>query len=90
MPSGNFGANIVRLADPDYETLYNDLSAIPFGDPARDAIVIEMNDIIVSYSTIPLVERGSVSAFANNIEGQGVFNGWDSEYWNIEDWSRTE
>jgi hypothetical protein len=47
-----------------------------------------LNDIIVDYSTIPLVNRGFVSAFANSIAGQGDLNGWDSEYWNIEDWTR--
>ena len=35
---------------------------------------------------IPLINRGSVSAFSNDLEGYGAVNGWDSEYWNIEDW----
>ena len=50
--------------------------------------MIQLNDIIVDYSTIPLVYRGTVSAFADTVEGQGDLNGWDSEYWNIENWRR--
>ncbi len=83
------GDNLVRLANPAFDNLHAQLLAAPVGDPARDGLVIQLNDIIVDYSTIPLVHRGSVSAFANSIEGQGDLNGWDSEYWNVEDWRRS-
>ena len=48
-----------------------------------------MNDIVSTTAIIPLIHRASVSAFANTIEGVGDLNGWDSEYYNIEDWTRT-
>jgi len=82
------GGNIVRLASPEFDDRHTQLSATPYGDPTRDDRVIQLNDIIVDYSIIPLVNRGNVSAFANSIAGRGDLNGWDSEYWNIEDWTR--
>ena len=59
-------------------------------DPARNELIIELNDILVSYAIIPLVNRGSVSAYANTLDGVGDLNGWDSEYWNIEEWFRAD
>jgi hypothetical protein len=44
--------------------------------------------VIGDGSVIPLVWRASASAFANDIQGYGTLNGWDSELWNIEDWFR--
>jgi peptide/nickel transport system substrate-binding protein len=82
------GGNVVRLCDQEFDALFAELSAAALDDPARDEIVIAMNDIIVDYSTIPLVNRGTVSAFSNAIQGVGTLNGWDSEYWNVEEWTR--
>jgi hypothetical protein len=45
--------------------------------------------MVVEYCVIPLINRGSVSAFSNELEGYGAVNGWDTEYWNIEDWRLT-
>ena len=49
-----------------------------------------MNEIISNTAVIPLIHRASASAFANSIQGTGDLNGWDSEYYNIEDWFRAE
>ena len=38
-------------------------------------------------SNLPLIFRASVSAYANDLANIDV-NGWDTEEWNIEDWSR--
>ena len=40
-----------------------------------------------NYVNLPLIFRASVSAYANDLANIDV-NGWDSEEWNIEDWSR--
>jgi peptide/nickel transport system substrate-binding protein len=49
----------------------------------------EMNDMLVqSYSIIPLIHRGGVSAHANELEGVKMSD-WDSELWNIAEWTRT-
>ena len=54
----------------------------------RNQITIALNDLLVgSYSIIPLVYRGRVSAHSNDIEGVWM-NAWDSELWNFETWTR--
>ncbi|MBN4047646.1 peptide ABC transporter substrate-binding protein [Acidimicrobiaceae bacterium AH-315-P05] len=84
------GDNIVRLASDEFDALHAQLASTPLDDPNRDALVIELNDIIVNGPVIPLIFRGSPSAFSNEIQGHGALNGWDSEYYNIEDWFRAE
>jgi len=84
------GSNFSRLSDPDLDAALEELSAMPPTDPAYRDLVIRINDIISweSGSTIPLVHRGSTVALSNEIKGHGAVNGWDSQYWNIEEWYR--
>jgi len=83
------GGNIFRGCSEEYDELYAELTQTPVG-PDRDEIVKQLNDINVqSYYQIPLVHRGSVSAHLNTLEGVQM-NGWDSEMWNIAEWSRSE
>ena len=58
-------------------------------DPAERAkLAIELNDMLAqNYVNLPLIFRASVSAYANSLANIDV-NGWDTEEWNIEDWSR--
>jgi len=74
----------------EFDALQEQLSSTPLDDPDQDALVWQLNDIIVrtSGSTIPLVHRGGVSAISFSITGFGDPNGWDSQYWNIEEWAR--
>ena len=85
--NGWLGRNVPRYCDPAYDALFNEF--IQTGDPARRSeLVIGMNDNIVQSNVlIPLVFRGEVSAHSNTIEGVEI-NGWDSELWNIEEWTR--
>jgi peptide/nickel transport system substrate-binding protein len=47
-----------------------------------------MNDMIVqNYVLIPLTHRADQSAHANSLLGVRM-NSWDSELWNIADWTR--
>lgn len=80
------GNNIPRCARPEFDAAWEQLSETTLQDPARNELIIELNDLHVEYCMIPLINRGSVSAFSNDLEGYGAVNGWDSEYWNIEDW----
>jgi peptide/nickel transport system substrate-binding protein len=58
-------------------------------DPARTALVQRVQELVVEDGAIiPLIHRASVSAFGNDIQGVGDLNAWDSEYWNIEEWTR--
>ena len=86
------GSNIVRMCLEEYDALWAEIAVTALDDPRRNELAIEMNDIIAAHSgsTVPLIWRGSVSAFSNEIEGTGTLNGWDSEYYNVEDWFRSE
>jgi len=66
-------AALLRTADPD----------------RRNELIIALNDMLIeSGALIPLIFRGNVSAHAADIEGVG-YSGFDSEFWNIETWTRS-
>ncbi len=84
------GNNIFRGCNAEYDELYQQLTQTPVGSE-REELVKQMNDINVqSFYQIPLVHRGSVSAITNGLEGVQMNGGWDSEMWNIAEWSRAE
>lgn len=83
------GSNMQRFCSEEYDAL-----VVEFGQTAaledRAALAIKMNDMLMnSGSIIPLVHRGGVSAHSNTLEGV-LMNEWDSELWNIADWTRAE
>jgi len=84
------GNNIPRWCaggNAAYQALIDEL-AVTVELDRRAEIVKELNDMIVQdYAMIPLVTRGDVSAVHNTLLGVR-FNVWDSELWNIADWSR--
>jgi peptide/nickel transport system substrate-binding protein len=82
------GENTVRFNNPEMDALLDELLATPLDDPGRTDLIIQINDLVSSSAIIPLVYRASNSAFSNTIENTGDLNGWDSEYWNIEEWTR--
>jgi len=81
------GNNIPRWCDTVYEDLVAEMSTtIALEDRAE--LAKQMNDMLMQqYVMIPLVTRGDVSAHHNTLLGVR-FNVWDSEIWNIADWSR--
>lgn len=82
------GNNINRFCDPAYDALLDELAQT--GDLAkRGEIGIKLNDMLTkdSYTIVPLVHRGRVSAHAKSLGGV-VLNTWDSELWNASDWYR--
>lgn len=83
------GNNTERWCSPEYDAMWEELAAT--ADPAqRIELAIALNDMLHNeYVNLPLVFRGSVSAHSNTLENFQI-NGWDSETWNIEDWTRTE
>jgi peptide/nickel transport system substrate-binding protein len=83
------GNNVERWCNPEYDTLFEQLTQTPVG-PERAEIVKQLNDMVVQppAANIPLVWRGSVSAHVNSLQGVRM-NAWDTEEWNIADWSRT-
>lgn len=84
------GENINRFCDPAYDALIDELGRT--GDIAkRGEIAIKMNNMLTkdSYTIVPLVHRGRVSAIASSLGGYKM-NVWDTEMWNIADWHRKE
>jgi peptide/nickel transport system substrate-binding protein len=77
-----------RWCNADYDALFQTLTET--ADPAqRIEIAKQLDDMLAqNYVNLPLVFRGSVSAHANSVLGVRL-NGWDSELWNIEDWTRS-
>ena len=81
------GNNVMRFCDPEYDALVKKLSTTaPLEERAE--IVKTLNDMLMqSYSIIPLIHRGGVSAHANTLGGVEISD-WDSELWNIADGHR--
>jgi peptide/nickel transport system substrate-binding protein len=84
------GDNIPRLNNAEFDEINAEIATLAADDPQRAELVIQANDILSTTAIIPLIHRADTSAFANDIQGIGDLNGWDSEYWNIEDWFRSE
>jgi peptide/nickel transport system substrate-binding protein len=83
------GNNIPRWCSEEYNALVEQMATTAALED-RAEMAKKMNDILMqNYVMIPLVTRGDVSAVHNSLEGV-VFNVWDSELWNIADWTRAE
>ena len=86
-PDNNWlGNNVGRWCNADYDAL-----VAKFAQTARledrGAIAIQENDLIVQNgAVIPLMWRANVSAQSNRVAGIKM-NAWDSEEWNIADWT---
>ncbi len=79
--------NIPRWCNPEYDRLYEELGHTIDGDD-RAALIKRLNDLLVQgYAAIPLVHRGSVSAYRDTLRGVRP-NAWDSDLWNIAEWRR--
>ncbi len=81
------GSNIPRWYSEDYDALLDQMASTAVLEE-RAALTIQMNDMLVQNGVmIPLVYRGSVSAHHNSVSGVDM-NAWDSELWNIAEWTR--
>jgi peptide/nickel transport system substrate-binding protein len=82
------GENINRFCDPAYDALVAEL--IQTREEAKRAeIIIRLNEMLTkdTYTIVPLVDRGRLSAHSNTLGGV-VLNVWDTEMWNAQDWYR--
>lgn len=83
------GSNIQRFCSEEYDKLVAEMSKTADIEK-RQELAKQMNDMLMkSYSIIPLVHRGGVSAHANSLQGVKI-NDWDTELWNIKDWTRED
>ena len=81
------GSNVPRWYSEDFNALLDEMAGTAALED-RNALTIQMNDMLVQNGVmIPLVFRASVSAHANSLSGVAM-NAWDSELWNIAEWTR--
>ena len=87
-PDNNWlGNNIPRWCNAEYEALVEEMAQNTDAEERID-LAKRMNDMLVNAGIlIPLVDRAKVSAHANSLGGV-LMNAWDSELWNIADWTR--
>lgn len=83
------GENIVRYCNPEYDNLVKELGKT--GELEKRAeIAKKLNDMLSNdVAQIPLIHRGQPSAVNNTLVGVKM-NAWDSELWNVADWSRAK
>ncbi len=83
------GNNMPRYCNPEYDALVAEMGKTASIEK-RAALAMKMNDMLMQYrAMIPLIHRGDVSAHANTILGVRM-NSWDSELWNVQDWTRAK
>ncbi|MCB0163972.1 MAG: peptide ABC transporter substrate-binding protein [Anaerolineae bacterium] len=81
------GNNMPRWCNADYDALVAKMAETAALED-RAELAKQMNDMLMqNFVMIPLVHRGDVSAHSNTLEGVRM-NTWDSELWNIADWTR--
>ncbi|GAK71903.1 putative ABC transporter substrate-binding protein [Agrobacterium rubi TR3 = NBRC 13261] len=81
------GQNIPRYCNPEYDKLVGELSKTAEVEK-RIELSKKLNDMLTEEGAhIPLIYRGQVSSRSVTLEGVKM-NGWDSELWNVADWSR--
>jgi peptide/nickel transport system substrate-binding protein len=83
-------ANTERYSNKEFDALCTQLRT-ETDEAKRKDIVLKMNDIVVEdVVNIPLVARPQVASGINkNLKGV-IPNPWDSEMWNIADWTMSQ
>jgi peptide/nickel transport system substrate-binding protein len=82
------GSNNGRYQNKDYDALCDQLRS-ETDSAKRVDIALKMNDILVQdVAVIPLVFRKSVSGISKDLKGISMNGGFDSEMWNIADWTK--
>ena len=83
------GENVVRYCNEDYDKLVLELGKTAKLED-RAVIAKKLNDMLSNdVAQIPLIHRGQPSAVNNTLVGVKM-NAWDSELWNVADWSRAK
>ncbi|MBX9450342.1 MAG: peptide ABC transporter substrate-binding protein [Mesorhizobium sp.] len=87
--NGWLGNNIPRFCSDEYDALVGQMAETAELE-ARGEMAKKMNDILSNEGAlIPLIHRGDVSAHSVTLEGVRM-NSWDSELWNVADWTRAK
>jgi peptide/nickel transport system substrate-binding protein len=80
------GRNITRWKNDEYDKIYKAAEAEL--DPVkRAALFIKMNEMVIqNVVVIPVVFRPRVAAVSNRLHVEQ--SGWDSDFWNLQNWYR--
>ncbi len=83
------GNNMPRFCSADYDALVAEMAVT--GDIDKRIVLAKaMNDMLMQdYVMLPITHRSDVSAHSNTLGGVRM-NVWDSETWNIADWTRVK
>ncbi len=82
------GENVTRFCTPEYDAMVKELAGTT--DPtARTDLAKKMNDVVSADGMVSmaLVNRGRLAAASNALDGV-VISAWDTELWNVQDWTR--
>jgi peptide/nickel transport system substrate-binding protein len=83
------GNNMPRFCNDDYEALVAEMAVTGDLDKRAD-LAKAMNDMLMqNYVMLPITHRSNVSAHSNSLGGV-VMNVWDSQMWNVADWTRVK
>ncbi|MEM7301242.1 MAG: peptide ABC transporter substrate-binding protein [Pseudomonadota bacterium] len=81
------GNNMPRYCNEEYNALVAEMGKTASLEK-RAELAKKMNDMLMQAGAmIPLIHRGDVSAHSVTLDGVKM-NSWDSELWNVQDWSR--
>lgn len=83
------GLNWSRYCNPDFDALYA-ASSTEMDPDKRRRLFVQMNDLLIAdVAVVPMVHWADVSGLGEDIEGFSP-TPWDSETWNIANWSRKQ
>jgi peptide/nickel transport system substrate-binding protein len=80
------GRNITRWRSAEYDKLYR-VAESELDPVKRAALFIKMNEMVIqNIVVIPVVFRPRVAAVSNRMHVEQ--SGWDSDFWNLQNWYR--
>ena len=82
------GENAARFCSEEFDAMVTEMGQTA-GVEARAELAKKMNLMLTrdSMALQPLISRGRVSVSSNALAGVQM-NAWDSEFWNVADWTR--
>jgi len=79
--------NVDRYCNKDYDAVIAELKKTT-DEAKKKELIVKADDILVNdVVIIPLVARSTPSAMINGLKGP-TGNQWDTELWNIAEWSK--
>jgi peptide/nickel transport system substrate-binding protein len=81
------GRNVTRWKNEEYDKVFA-ASETELDPVKRAALFIKMNDLVIeNVVVIPVLWRSVISAVSNRLKNTAI-TGWDSNLWNLANWTR--